>query len=436
MPFATMRILNGIRTYDFAQCIDALGVAGMFICGFGMLFKKSVAHFGLILMTLSFLLSYKKLRREDIRDPLLALSIAFLLFISIRGIFAALEYPAHKALILEGSLKLLGTGFFLTYLFAYWMHRAKDKWNELLIAIMAGYFVQILRNIEWGNLSNFIFRLWTGTERATFGFSTNRFGLFSAVILLACLVLYRQIWGVPGRKVWHWPRVAFWGIICCLSTMGVIFSQSRSAWLAALIAIPVSLMFNFFGPFYKKNLKWKLLLLIAVLLAGAFSATQFSTIVETRISSGTIGVGISARVSLYEIAWENWKKDPLVGRGPGTSWIMIQEAGEKYAAVKILDHLHNIFFDIAAQVGIVGIVFFFLSFYLIIQQAFHAKYTKGFDQKYIIFALGGTAIMLITGIPNQPFHSPHGVYLFGYLGGICYLLKFADSVPRQQSISC
>lgn len=429
MPVAPMKILTVIRTYDFAQCIDALGVAGMFLCGFGMLFKKSVAHFGLILMAFSFLLNYKKLRREDIRDPLLALSVAFLLFIFIRGIFAALEYPSHKTLILEGSLKLLGTGFFLTYLFAYWMHRAKDKWNELLIVIMAGYLVQILRNIEWGNLSEFIFRLWTGTERATFGFATNRFGLFSAVILLACLVLYRQIWGAPEKNVWHRPRIAFWVVICCLSSMGVIFSQSRSAWLAALIVIPVSLLFNIFGPSYKKNLKWKPLLLVGVLLAIAFSTANLSKIVEKRTSGGIDAVSISARLSLYQIAWENWKEQPWVGRGPGTSWIMIQEAGEEYAAVKLFDHLHNIFFDIAAQVGVVGIAFLILSFCLVIRQAFQAKYAESFHQNFILFALGGSAIMLIAGIPNQPFHSPHGVYLFGYLGGICYSLKLTDVHP-------
>jgi O-antigen ligase len=101
-----------------------------------------------------------------------------------------------------------------------------------------------------------------------------------------------------------------------------------------------------------------------------------------------------------------------------------------------LSGISNIFFDIAAQVGIVGVAFLILSFFLVIRQAFQTKYAEGFCQKFILFALGGSAIMLITGIPNQPLHSPHGVYLFGYLGGICYSSKFADAVPCQQSISC
>jgi len=48
---------------------------------------------------------------------------------------------------------------------------------------------------------------------------------------------------------------------------------------------------------------------------------------------------------------------------------MIQQAGDEYAAVKRFDHLHNVLFDIAAQAGVVGIVFYRRFFYSVFRQA-------------------------------------------------------------------
>jgi O-antigen ligase len=177
-------------------------------------------------------------------------------------------------------------------------------------------------------------------------------------------------------------------------------------------------------------------LLIAVLIGGGFFTSNVANILKQRLAPGIDAPSVSARLSLYEIAWDNWKKHPLVGRGPGTSRLMIQQAGEEYEAVKRYDHLHNVFFDMAAQIGIVGIAFVGFSWFLIIRQASHSKSFKSIDKKYVLFALGAIAMMLGTGIVNQPFHSPHGVYLAGFLGGICYSSKFTEKATHPLPTPC
>jgi O-antigen ligase len=361
--------------------------------------------------------------------------VAFFLFLLLRTFFAAMEFSSHIPLLIEGALKLFGTGFMLVYLVSFWLHRVRGKWDLVLIVIMAGFMVQILRNIEWGNLNAMLDIFKTGMQRATFGFATNRLGLFSALILNACLLLYRPIWGQPeGTRVVHWARIVFWALMICMSAVCLIYSQSRSAWLAAITAIPASMAFKFFFLQREKAFNFKPILLIAVLLSATFYMSKTSTILEFRLTHAMDPGSVSARLSLYEIAWENWKKNPMFGRGPGTSRMMIQQADERYNDLKIFDHLHNVLFDMVAQIGIIGIAFMGISSFLIIRQAFRALGFGTANRDYIVFALSAIVIMLITGMVNQPFHSPHGVYLVGYLGGICYSVKFSTESSLRRSL--
>jgi O-antigen ligase len=423
------RYSNFIQSRSFKQWIHMTGVAGLFVFAFGMLSKKSFAHAGIVMMALSFGFTLKDCWREAFRDRLFALSVAFFLFLLLRTFFAAMEFSAHVPQLVEGALKLFGTGFLLVYMVAFWLHRVRGKWDLVLIVIMAGFLVQILRNIEWGSLKAMLDIFQTGTQRATFGFATNRLGLFSALLLLACLLLYKPTWGSPESGwAWYLARIAFWALMSCMSAVCLIYSQSRSAWLAAILVIPATLAFKVFWSPGLKLRRLAPVLLVAMVIGAGIFLSNASNIFKQRLAPGIDAPSVSSRMSLYEIAWDNWKEHPFLGRGPGTSRLMIQQAGEEYNELKVLDHLHNVLFDTAAQIGIVGVTFVGFSWFLIIRQVFRSKFfnSETFDKVYALFALGALAMMLITGIVNQPFHSPHGVYIVGYLGGICYSFKFSE----------
>jgi O-antigen ligase len=429
--------VNVVKARSFGQWVDTAGVAGLFVFCFGMLFKKSLAHAGIFMMALSFGFTLKNCWREAARDRLFALSVAFFIFLVLRTFFAAMEFNSHIPLLIEGALKLFGTGFLLVYLVAFWLHRVRGKWDLVLIVIMAGFLVQILRNVEWGNLNAMLDIFQTGMQRATFGFATNRLGLFSALLLLACLMLYQPIWGSPEiDRAWYAARIAFWAVMICLTAGCLLYSQSRSALIAAVIVIPAALAFKALVSKGIKIRRLMLTLLIAAMVGVTLHISNVTKNLEQRLAPGNYASGLSARVSLYGIAWDNFKKQPFVGRGPGSSQLMIQQAGEEYNGVKKFDHLHNVLFDMAAQIGIIGIAFIGISSFLIIRQAFRSRGTGKAKLEYILFALGSLVIMLFTGIVNQPFHSPHGVYLAGFLGGICYSSKFAEGPANSLKNPC
>jgi O-antigen ligase len=414
-----------LKSDSFSRWVNITGIAGLYMFAFGLLFKKGLAIIGLAMMTLSFSFTLKDCWREAVRDRLLVVSAAFFLFLVVRTFFAAMEFPSHVPQLIEGASKLFGSGFFLVYLVAFWLHKTRDQWDLVLIVLMAGFLVQILRNIEWGNLSSMIDAL--QSQRGTFGFASNRLGFFSSILLTACLLLFRHIWGSgKARPMWRSTRIFFWLLMFSLSSYCLAISQSRTSLIASLCVIPFAIGFKALRQHmgFRRLMPALLILGIVGIVLYASGATKN---LEQRLGPGNYESGFHSRLSLYKIAYDNLKMQPFLGRGPGTSELLIQQSGPEYDTVKTFDHLHNLILDIAAQIGIIGIGFIGISFLLTICQPFRLQRVSTNQKDYILFALSGISMMLISGMTNQPLHSPHGVFLGGYLGGICYSFKFLRS---------
>jgi len=177
----------------------------------------------------------------------------------------------------------------------------------------------------------------------------------------------------------------------------------------------------------KLNLKLVMTAISAVLLIVI--VTNAGSVIERRgiLRSESYVTGFNSRLRLYGYGIEQWKEHPLLGHGPGTSSLLISRGGEKLIREEGADHFHNVFIDILVQIGIIGIGFSFLMAFLIIRELRHAKNDSTIDRDFFLFCIGGVALLIVAGMSGQPFHSPHGVYLIGFLGGICYSFRFASA---------
>jgi O-antigen ligase len=145
--------------------------------------------------------------------------------------------------------------------------------------------------------------------------------------------------------------------------------------------------------------------------------------------------GFYSRLRLYSYGVDQWKEHPFVGRGPGTSSLLISRGGEVLIREKEADHFHNVLIDTMVQTGIIGIGFHFLMLLLIIRALFRAKNTGTVAGDFFLFCAGGIALLMLAGISGQPLHSPHGVYLLALLGGICYSSKLCSTNSLQVTLS-
>jgi hypothetical protein len=431
---AVMRAWERAREWNRFQWIDAAGLLGLYLFSFGVFYRTLLVHEGLVLMALAFALRLKTLEKGVLREPLFILSVAFLMFLLIRTYYTATEFKDYQSLIFEGMLKSIQFGFFVVFVVGFWMNRHPGRWNELIIALFTGHLVRVLRNFDWNTYYEGFDHIWNGATRLRVGSTVNRFGLWSAVILFGCVILYRHIWGscTQNYKFIYWSRIFFWALVTILAGAGLVFSQSRSAWLAAVLVTPLILFYQFYPM---KKFQTKPAVIIGVLLVVLSFMTNLPVVVEKRLFLSTNlsdNDNIEERLLLYRLFWERWKERPWFGYGPGTSEIIIKQAGGEHAEAGIREHFHNFALDIMVHLGIVGILFYSSSFYLIFRQLFFGQKLGCIDRNYFWFALVGLILMIICGLFGQPFTDYKGAFLFGFLGGICYASKFSIQVITRQ----
>jgi O-antigen ligase len=392
---------------------------------------------GLIFMAIGAVFNIRLVRRRLIGSPLFWMAVLFFLFVSARAIAAALEFKDYHKLILNRAL-LYGCTFFWILLVAYWMGKARARWGELLIALMAGFLAQILRPENWTNILAKAHLYWTGAERIEFGSPASVYGLWCAIVLLACLLLFRRIWGSPEYKWGHAARVFLWAAVSSISAMGVIFSQSRSAWIGSVL---ISLPATFYYLYRTRQIRPRVFG-IAGFCILVLSLTNFPAILKSRLfeanyhkvfleeTDGDIissnDRSISERLFMYNIALELWKKQPFFGYGPGVSSIQLRAARDAYPEkMPLYDHFHNFVLDILVQLGLIGLTFYGLFFYEIIRQLVRSRQNAYVDFDVFLFALASFALIAISCMVDQPLNHTKGLYILVFLGGICYSSHFS-----------
>jgi len=163
----------------------------------------------------------------------------------------------------------------------------------------------------------------------------------------------------PGSK----KKLALAGAIIC--TCGVVLSYARGAFnmMAAILIL--------FVLKSKNKLKGILILgvtgvIIVVSASFFFPDNSFWNEMATSLEGTSSGTGHDRKV-LWSIAWEEFKANPIVGVGP---WNFGVVAGRYLPLVKDKGHyrvetiwgraLHNAYFQILSELGIIGIIIFTL----------------------------------------------------------------------------
>ena len=437
------RALCDIRAKSVVEWIEWVGLAGLFLFTFGIFNKSWIAVRGIALMAISFLILSRSSAKEWTRDRLFCLPLVFLLFLALRSFGRTLEFENGGALSMDGTVTHLAAGFLLTFLVAYWVNRASGRWDWLMLMWMAGFLAQILRKMEWAGGLDMVYQFWIGARRATFGSSAVLFGLWSSIVFLGCLLLDREFLHGPANRIGTWARRGFWLIVTLVSFAGLLFSQSRSSWLAAGAVILPSVAWRQFKHRGRRSSRLYVAALI-VILASLF-LVSFPEVLVDRISSSIEIIrnlfsedGLSAlgpeslntipvyeRVKIYQLFWESWKKRPWIGYGPGSSEALL-EASEVDFKAGYRD-FHSLPFEILIQTGIIGITLFAVTLAVVFKQARTAASSDDRRQPYLLLALGGCIMILIYGFFSYPFSNIRGVYLFAFLCGVCYESKFSKT---------
>lgn len=434
------RIVSILKSPSLNRWVNGGGIFGLYAFSFGIFYKQAVVKDGMAFMALAAIFNFKSFRKWLIRHNLFLIATFFLIFILARAVGAAIEFRQYHALIMNHAA-FYGFTFFQVILVSYWMENLRSPWHYLLIAMMTGFLAQILRQQNWSSVIGKAHLYWTGAERIEFGSPASVYGVWCAVIFLACMVLFRKLWGPPEYKLRQTARVFLWFVILSVAVTGIFLSQSRSAWIGTFfISTPIA-VFHFYRTHQFKSKTW---IAIAAFLIFVFPLTNFIVVIKTRLPESSLlslirgetslnsisrsDQSISERLFLYNNAWELWKNQPLLGYGPGVSSVQLQVIHDTHPdKIQLYTHFHNFFLDMLVQLGVIGLLCYMIFFFKLVQHLIHSRREGGVDLDVFLFVLGSFALIGISCLTDQPLNHPKGLYLVVFLGGTCYMDGFKNN---------
>ena len=194
----------------------------------------------------------------------------------------------------------------------------------------------------------------------------------------------------------------------------LIFAKSEGAIIAIFIAL------FFCGMLYKPARKWVLIsILIFVLILLSFSSSRhyLTEKIFFQDLSGRL------RVNIWKGATEILKEKPIMGAGLNGYRILAPQYQERYydkdtqelISVETHPYPHNLFLTIWLELGLLGLVIFFLILFQFFRQGF-----KNFKKEPILIGsiMGAMAVILIHGLVDTPYFKNDLAILFWVIIGV------------------
>ncbi len=271
--------------------------------------------------------------------------------------------------------------------------------RRLLVALLTGLSLSSLVMAGFAAYQ----QLFLGLERVGegTGLNPNAFGhiAFTNAVLLAALALFAGY----GARV---KALASLALLCAV--YAGIASGSRTA-LAGFVAGFVTLLLVALER--RGTLSVKRILLVgaaALLCLLALSRiplwqTQMSNLVSHTAGylQGDTGYNaVSQRLVLWESAWKTWRENPVIGTGLGDSegdFEALQRSGELPAGRFHSMHvLHNIFLDVLATTGLLGLAAMVAGIFLIPSTLFRRWARQGEDPTGFALGLAGIGLLVLN----------------------------------------
>lgn len=276
-----------------------------------------------------------------------------------------------------------------------------------------------------------------------YGLMANRNLFGSALVLLIPFISFVLYKGAQPWKIVS--AVAFFIVI-----IGLLLSQTRSAWIAAVLLLIVALVLVLiFSPPNRK--RWIMVsagalavfVAMAVLIVKADTGGALSQSLQQRFSSFTQQApdtsaafkNESERMKMWKRTIGMIKDHPVLGVGPDNWRIAIgnYSPGDMiWADSKVVpDRPHNLYLQTASETGMVGAVLYFSVWLMLALVAFRVIIKPGNEERRIvvILMLAGMAAFASDSMFSFPAERMEHSLYFILMGGIilgAYLNSRAD----------
>jgi O-antigen ligase len=312
---------------------------------------------------------------------------------------------------------------FMVAMYLLTFNAIKDSANyrKILVILMAVVvlFISVRSYRSFTPGASFIETSRSGGPFWVIGLGSNHFGAFvvyCSAVFLGLLILDRN----------RWRRILFL-LLVLFSLHPIFFSYSRGAYLGALIVLV------FFGLVQKRSL-----LILVVVLAIAWQTLLPSSVVEritmtrTETVEGQRQIEDSAavRLGLWNIAWDLFKENPMIGVGFGGFEFSVPEGN--YSRWK---DTHNYYAKMLAEQGIIGFGLFLLVLFLAFRSGWRLWKTgkEGFEKGLGLGFMGCILALATTNVFGDRWSYFEVGSYFWALWGLVDRVFLTSNIPVSDS---
>jgi len=370
------------------------------------------------------------------KNPLFWTIFLLFIYVLLRGFLGQWEWPQQWGTLRSHTFHLTEVTGLTAIILGVWATGEKIRkrlaWGIILAT--GSFLVDIAEEINWQNITQQL------SHRPELGMHPNVYGPIF-------LVLFHLILSVglgKGEKIFRqgiqFPHIFLflcWVGILGILLEGVITSQSRQTWLAAIAVysgLGLAALFHLIRrKKSKKTTAAKAKFGVAVTATMALLIIALASQVETfsnrltddtsslaqvasgewdQIPSDTIGI----RLGMWHLAWKNWKESPLFGQAPGSSEILLQAEGSRH--LQRFDHVHSFYFQTLMETGLLGATGFVLVIVLL-GSGINQAWRKGVISLDLYLGWAGSVgMLLISGLADWRIQQEEFRFILILLGAI------------------
>jgi putative inorganic carbon (hco3(-)) transporter len=349
---------------------------------------------GLLVLTAASVLPRLVLQSSTRRLHRVHLWFFGLLAVSLSGLVFAPD--THAVLVTTGN----AFAYLLISIYVSRMRRV-DVERLVVALVVSGAIVGAVTILNSGNQSSAL-----TTSTAAGDAARAQFGLLNPnVIAFYLLLTVGPALAMIGQGSVAWQRLLPL-VATPLIVVGLILTQSRSAIVGAFLAVLVLLGSSRFRR-VAAVLAPVLLVVVAFNFGNIMQVPQLAAVSQrlAQISSAT-GVAQNPRVAIWRTTPRIIADHFVLGVGEDNFPVISPRYGLYAADLAPIDHAHDIFLTVAAELGLIGLAIFLGFLFALVRAAWRALTRTGSSRALILGVVASLTGSVFPSIGDYPLRTP------------------------------
>ncbi|MFB0527467.1 MAG: O-antigen ligase family protein [bacterium] len=215
----------------------------------------------------------------------------------------------------------------------------------------------------------------------------------------------------------------------------LICTLSRAGWISFIVAALMVLLLNFSKSKGKTGLNNFATSIVAILIAISIIVTvnpQFLNIVNRRVLSDDYDAAYS-RIPQMQVASNIIRANPFLGVGINNyTEVMQYYDTTEIKLTSITQHqVHNIFLQVAAEMGIAGLAIFIWLIFMVYREGLsYIKSSESPMSNIVVGLIAGITAFLVHGLVDAASLGNHLFLIFWFFAGIVIAIKKIESQAK------